>query len=125
MAVSLHGPLALYLALVVTASFRPLCRRLVFLILIAYEVYWGDLLGKIPFYVGCLLADLALTLEDESVSTKDRTSFTIKRCWPIFLAIFALFIGSFPPDSEGRAAWSRLLASIGTHIFHRYCITPF
>ena len=128
MALSLHGPLMVYLAPSVTASFTSFGRRTVILILIAYAVYFGDLLGQIPFYTGTLLADLALSssLESEASSNEFRTPTpSVNRSWPIVLTIFALFLASYPPNSEEMAGWSQFLFQIGTHIFHPACTTLF
>ena len=114
------------LALSVTASFTSFGRRTVILILIAYAVYFGDLLGQIPFYTGTLLADLALSLESEASSNEFRIPTpSVNRSWPIVLTIFALFLASYPPNSEEMAGWSQFLFQIGTHIFHPACTTLF
>ena len=126
MALSLHGPMMVYLALSVTASFTSFGRRTVILILIAYAVYSGDLLVQIPFYTGTLLADLALSLESEASSNEFRTPTpSVNRAWPIVLTIFALFLASYPPNSPEMAGWSQFLFQIGTHIFHPACNTLF
>ena len=118
-----------YLWIIVTASFTPYYRRSVFIVLILYSLYFGDLLGEIPFYVGTLLADLSLVLNSESYKNSPtwevgRQMNIVKNYWPITLAIFALAIGSFPAEHPGRASWSRFLMRVGARLFHPNCTFP-
>ena len=126
MAVSIHGSMMVFLALATTASFTGMYRRGVFLTLISYSVYWGDLLGEIPFYTGALLADLAISLNSHHSPVEERTPPVTSRfrsVWPILLTIFALFIASYPPNSAEMAGWSTFMTwRVGIYIFHSHCI---
>ena len=127
LAIELRGSMLVYLILVVTASFTPYYRCLVFVVLLAYSIYLGDLLGEIPFYTGALLADLAIILQKDSVSTRPRLSGQyswIKGYWPIALALLALYISSYPTNNAHLAGWSRFLTDLGTTIFHPKCNYP-
>jgi hypothetical protein len=113
-----RGSMIVYLALGTTSAFTPGARRATFIVLTTYAFFYGDFLGDVPFYIGALLADMALCLKNSSLSQPSLSSRTIgpyrlisivKSYWPIALAIFALFIGSYPPDSPDRATWSNFL----------------
>ena len=126
MAIELRGSLLVYLWIVVTAAFTPYYRRAVFIGLICYSVYFGDLLGEIPFYVGTLLADLSLFLNSESYTSSPSWDLgpkmtMVKNYWSMTLFIFALAVGSFPAEHPELAAWSRFYMSVGYQIFHSRC----
>jgi hypothetical protein len=114
MAYEIRGSMLVYLVLTTTASFTPACRRAIFVTLIVYSLYYGDFLGDVPFYCGVLLADMSLVLSQrQRLSTSKQTTIDgwrrfqfVRHYWPIMLAIFGLFLSSYPPDSPYRAAWS-------------------
>jgi len=125
MALEVHGSMMVYLALIVTASFTPLYRRLVFVILISYAIYFGDLMGEIPFYIGTLLADLSLYLNSHRSAEPQVSRFlSVRNCWPMAVAFFGLFLASYPPNSPELAGWSMFMYQVGTHIFNSYCKYP-
>lgn len=124
MAIEVHGSMMVYLALIVTASFTPLYRRVVFVILISYAIYFGDLMGEIPFYVGTLLADLSLYLNSQRKNNAEpqvSRFFSVRNCWPMAVAFFGLFLASYPPNSPELAGWSMFMYQVGTHILNSYC----
>ena len=113
----LRGSMSVYLALGTTSAFTPAARRAVFIILTTYSLFYGDFLGDVPFYTGALLADLSLHLKSKTVSPPLSSPESgshglisiVKGYWAIAMAIFALFLGSYPPDSPERAPWSEFL----------------
>ena len=123
MAIEVHGSMMVYLALIVTASFTPLYRRVVFLVLISYAIYFGDLMGEIPFYTGTLLADLSLYLNSQRNNAEPQVLrfISIRNCWPMAVAFFGLFLASYPPNSPELAGWSMNMYQIGTRILNSSC----
>lgn len=113
----LRGSMSVYLALGTTSAFTPAARRAVFIILTTYSLFYGDFLGDVPFYTGALLADLSLHLKSKTISQPLSSLESgshglisiVKGYWAITMAIFALFLGSYPPDSPERAPWSQSL----------------
>jgi hypothetical protein len=90
-----------YLVLIVTADFTPLWRRAVlFLILLTWSIYWGDLLAEIPFYIGALLAHMSIVLSQKSNTVLTAASHyeRLQKYWAVALGILGLFIGSYPPN---------------------------
>jgi len=123
-----------YLMLLVTSAFTPSWRCAVFLAITAHCVYCEpDVLISVPFYAGALLAELSLILNNNNISRSPPWNIgfyggrllpsPIKKHWPIILAIFALFISSFPVEGYEQRAWSLFLAGIGDYIFRSDCIT--
>jgi hypothetical protein len=112
-----------YLALIVTANFTPHWRRAVFLSLLTWSIYWGDLLAEIPFYIGALLADMSIVLSQKSntVSTTASHRERLHKYWPVALGILGLFICSYPPNWAELAGWSRLMMRLGNRFFHPKC----
>lgn len=90
-----------YLVLIVTADFTPLWRPAVlFLILLTWSIYWGDLLAEIPFYIGALLAHMSIVLSQKSNTVLTAASHyeRLQKYWAVALGILGLFIGSYPPN---------------------------
>src|SRR5579859_6592629 len=129
LAIELRGSLMCYLVLSVTASFTPYWRRTVFVILLSWSVYWGDLLAEIPFYTGALLADLSIILSEvRSIPVSTTTTPRFERLhkhWPMALGIFGLFICSYPSNNADMAGWSRAMIRIGNLILQPQCSPPF
>ena len=123
MAIEVHGSMMVYLALIVTASFTSFYRRIVFLILISYAIYFGDLMGEIPFYTGALLADLSLYLNSQRNSEPTHVArfLSVRNCWPMAVVFFGLFLASYPPNSPELAGWSMTMYQVGTHILNSEC----
>ena len=116
-----------YLVLIVTASFTPYWRRTVFIILLSWSVYWGDLLAEIPFYTGALLADMSIVLSKVRsipVSTTAPRFERLYKHWAMALGIFGLFICSYPSNNADLAGWSRAMIRIGNLILHPQCSSP-
>jgi hypothetical protein len=126
LAIELRGSLLVYFTLVITAAFTPFYRRAVVVILLAYSIYCGDLLGEIPFYTGTLLADLSITLSaNKNASTAPSAAWAKwQKYWPIVLAIFALYISSYPSNNPQLAGWSRFLVQMGYALLHSECTLP-
>lgn len=128
MAIEYHGSMVLFLLLTITAAFTTYTRRLVFYIVLALGIYNGDLLGEIPFFSGALLADLSLYLNSVDASTAPSWSHKfpkfVRDYWPIAMAIFGLFIGSYPAVGPENSRWSQLLTDVGVALFHPSCIHP-
>jgi hypothetical protein len=122
LAIELRGSFLVYLTLVVTGSFTPFYRRVVFMIILSYTIYLGDLLGENPFFFGALLADLSLSLQNKSVSASTSKSSNFQNYWPVALAIFGLYISSYPTNNAHLAGWSRFLTDVAHIIFHPDCI---
>jgi hypothetical protein len=121
--IELRGSMLVYFTLVVTADFTPFCRNTVFFVLLLYFLYSGDLMAEIPFYIGALLADLSLVLQSESLCTSPPSSKFkyVRKYWPICLAIFALYLSSYPTNHAELAAWSRFMTRLGEQYFHPNC----
>lgn len=128
--------MVIYLTLFVTLNLTPFYRRSVFILLTLYSIYCDvDVLLNIPFYAGALLADLSLIVSNENGSLSSAIPFLslgrrreliiayLKSHWPIFLAFFGLFVGSFPPDSFELAAWSRFIFFLGSPFLRSDCIS--
>jgi hypothetical protein len=132
MSYEIRGSMLVFQALAVTATFSPICRRAVFILLTAFFVYCGDLLGEAPFFVGALLADMSLVIGKDNQPTSSKViglyprAFRVaKNNWPIAIAMFALFLSSFPTDSPERAAWSLFLDQFAVNYFPSSRRTPF
>lgn len=123
LAIELRGSLLVYFTLVITAAFTPLFRRAVFVVLLAYSVYCGDLLGESPFYIGALLADLSIVLSTNMspIAPITRARARWQKYWPIALATFALYISSYPTNNPQLAGWSRSLIRLGHAVLHPQC----
>lgn len=125
LAMELRGSMLVYLILVITASFTPVYRCTIVIILLMYSVYLGDLMGEIPFYFGVLMAELSLFLSQETVATSPPIfSGRYSKNWPIMMAVFALLLSSYPTNHADLAAWSRFMTRLGARIFHPHCISP-
>jgi len=125
MAYEIRGSMVLYLVLVVTASFTSHARVISLFLLTMYCVYWGDLLGDIPFYTGALLANLSIVLGTTSNNASRGIGigkFRVK--WPLLLAVFALFLGSYPPDSPDARGWSNVMLRFAEIFFPADCTFP-
>jgi len=125
MAIELRGSMLVYLALVVTSAFTPFYRCAVFVFLTANSLWCGDILGEVPFYTGVLLADMSLLLNDEPLVSPRWVGPRLQRVqkyWPFILALFGLFLASYPPVDPDLSGWSRFLTRVGHRILHSDCI---
>jgi hypothetical protein len=126
MAYEIRGANLVFLVLFVTLDFDPLYRRSAFVLLSMYAIYCGDLLGEVPFYAGALLADMSLVIKSyensplmssRGIAILPRRFQSIKHLWPTAVALFALFVGSFPRDSPEQAGWATFLNDVAGTIF--------
>ena len=116
-----RGSMMVFFALGTTSAFTPNARCATLIILTGYSLFYGDFYGEVPFYTGTLLADMALCLKSsnlpQSLSSQTIRPYSLisiaKSYWAIALAIFALFLGSYPPGNPDIAAWSRFLFRVG------------
>ena len=126
----MRGSLLVFLVLGVTASHTKFCRRWILFLSALYYLNNGDFVSSFCFFSGALLADLSLTLRanasnsttsDATPSHYPRLRFRrhIIRYWPIALAIFALFLGTMPPENEYYRPYSRFI-----YIFFETYIVP-
>jgi hypothetical protein len=127
MVYELRGSMAVYLVLFVTSAFTPVSRGVVFFGLTLYSIFWGDLLADAPFYAGMLLADLSLVVgsndSSKPISSSPLGRFVlIKSCWPIAMALFGLYVGSFPFGAAEKANWANNLQWLGYTLFPSRCI---
>jgi hypothetical protein len=129
LAIELRGSLMCYLVLIITASFTPYWRCVVFIVLLSWSVYWGDLLAEIPFYTGALLADMSIVLSkaNSSVSTAPSRFAHLRQFSPLAtsLGLLGLMICSYPTNNAEMAGWSRFMTRLGERILHSQCPRPF
>jgi len=127
MAYELRGSMMVYLTLLATSNFTPSWRVAAYIFLTGYSVWFGNLLGDIPFYSGVLLADLSLVIHSnpQTLTRAHRLLGLVRNGWPMVLAFVALFISSYPPEGGVElAAWSRFLIRWGYLFFPSHCIIP-
>jgi hypothetical protein len=121
LAVELRASFLVYLALTVTAEFTRYYRNLVLFFILAFCIYGGDLMGEIPFFTGALFADMSLHLNQNEQNSVSTSHSFVRRNWPIILAVFALFLASYPTNNAHLAGWSQVMTHIGMHLFHPHC----
>jgi hypothetical protein len=123
--------MAVYLTLLVAMDFTTASRCATFLFLIIFSSSYGDqLLEGTLFYTGALLAELSLLHSFSHTIASPRTSshrfyfrvVRIKSYWPIILALFALFISSYPYNGAELMSYSRFLFRCGEIIFPSNCM---
>ena len=120
-----------YMAILATATFKPIGRVAAFLVMTAFFLYCGDFLCAVHFYCGALLAELSLTDFENSTFSKSllrrMTSRygMVQHILPLLMALVALFVGSFPECCHDRAGWSRFLLRLGIFLFPSGCIIYF
>jgi hypothetical protein len=127
MAYEFRGSMMVYLTLLATSNFTPSWRVAAYIFLTGYSIWFGNILGDIPFYSGVLLADLSLVINSNSqTTTRTRGLFRgLRNSWPMVLAFVALFISSYPPEGGVElAAWSRFLLRWGYIFLPSHCILP-
>lgn len=126
LAIELRGSLMCYLVLIITASFTPYWRCAVFVVLLSWSVYWGDLLAEIPFYTGALLADMSILLSKANSSVSAAPS-RLRQFTPIAtsLGILGLMICSYPTNNAEMAGWSRFMTRLGERVLHSQCTRPY
>lgn len=114
--------MSLYTTLIATSNFTPLWRWAALVLMNTFSIYSPDVFYTGGcFFTGAILADLSPALEDSiSSSTVQQTRHrglieTAKLGWPIILAIFALYLGSYPEEYEDSAAWSEHLHQWGLY----------
>ena len=123
LAVELRASFLVYLTLAVTAEFTRFYRNVVFLCILAFCIYAGDLMGEIPFFTGALFADMSIHLnQNEQLSNLGSSQSLIRRYWPELLAVLGLLMASYPTNHAELAGWSRLMTQIGWQLFHPNCI---
>jgi hypothetical protein len=126
----MRGSLLVFLVLSVTASHTKFCRRWILFLSALYYYNSGDFVSSFCFFAGALLADLSLTLRayapnpnisDAAPIHYSRLRFRkhILPYWPIALAMFALFLGTMPPESESYRPYSRFI-----YVFFQTYIVP-
>lgn len=132
MAYQLHGCLSVYLALFITLDFTTLYRCTIFLFLAGFSSMYGDqLLEGSLFYAGALLAELSLLSSPGYRNASPRISHqrihvrigNMKSHWPMIMALWALFISSYPYNGEELMPYSRFLHRCGEIIFPSNCIS--
>jgi len=97
--------------------------------LTVYLASFGDLFEGTPFYTGTLLAELSLLYSSSTPASSLRASSqrfhfrfcNLKGSWPIALALFALFLGSYPYNSPELKSYSRFLTYVGEVLFPSHC----
>ena len=123
----MRGSLLVFLVLGVTASHTKFCRRWILFLSALYYFNSGDFISSFCFFSGALLADLSLTLRANASNsnTSDAVPSHHPRLrfrrhisyWPIALAMFALFLGTMPPENENYRPYSRFIYTFfETHI---------
>ena len=135
MAHEIRGSMMVYLALVATSGLTSFYRTAVLFGLLFFSIYNDDdVLLNIPFFTGALLADLSLVLSNATAPIIHSSPRSIKLGgvriqlhripWPLIIFGFAMFFGSYPPDSYEMAHWSQFLFNFGQIIFPYGCTSP-
>jgi hypothetical protein len=114
--------MSLYTTLIATSNFTPFWRCASLVIMDAFSLYTPDTFySGACFFTGGILADLSIALENSRSSSAvqqvrlRRLIEPVKFCWPIILAVFALYVGSYPEEHEDHAAWSQHLHQWGDY----------
>src|SRR5436190_3829856 len=110
----MRGSLLVFLVLTVTAAHRISVRRGILVLATLYFFNSGEFLGPFCFFSGALLADLSLVLNAKTPNTNRYTPFLWQR-WqsvvaekgPLALAMFALLLGTLPPENQDFLTYSR------------------
>jgi len=114
----MRGSFLVFLVLTTTASHTILIRRTILALTALYFFNSGEFLSTFCFFSGALLADLSLYLRayaSDSHSSppqhhpKSRWQAIIAEHWPVALAMFALFLGTMPPEDQDFVKYSRLV----------------
>jgi len=119
----------LFLGLTIAVSFTNFWRRSFLVCSTLYFFKTGEFISPFLFFSGALLAEISLVLSsrqtqpitptfDPRETCRPLKTF-VKQYWAIGFALFAIFIGSFPPEGQHRAAYSRFM----WNFFEKY-ITP-
>ena len=102
-----------------------LIRRAILVLTALYFFNSGEFLSPFCFFSGALLADVSLVLRTYTSNTyislqnsarRSRWQVILKEHWPIALAMFAMFLGTIPPEAQALCGIfsSRLLLLLGT-----------
>jgi len=107
-----------FLALTITAGFTPLWRRAIFILTTLYyfESESDQYKSIFCFFSGALLADVSLMLRGHGPQGLHRVSRNtphwfdvVSAHWPVALFLFALLLGSSPPQDQDFAFYSRAI----------------
>jgi peptidoglycan/LPS O-acetylase OafA/YrhL len=125
----MRGSMVVFLVLFVTAVCTTFWRRVILVCSTIYFFKSGEFITPFLFFAGTLHAEISLI---QIAYAKERAAKGIldapepssriaryRKHWPAALFIFALFLGTSPPENAHRAAWSRLLR----YIFEKYIAT--
>lgn len=119
----MRGSMVVFLVLFVTAVCTSFWRRVILVCMTIYYYKSGEFITPFLFFAGTLLAEISLMqiayAKERAASgildTPEPSSSRIARLrkrWPTALFIFALFLGTAPPENSHRAAWSRFVRYI-------------
>ena len=102
----------------VTAAHRIYIRRGILVLAALYFFYSGELLTPFCFFSGALLADLSLVLKAKTSnnnrshnnpSLRLQSQRLVAEKWPFALAMFAVLLGTVPPENQDFMAYSRVI----------------
>jgi hypothetical protein len=115
----MYGSMVVFLVLTVTASCKPIWRRIILVSLACYYFKAAYFLCQFMFISGALLAEVSLVMNATNTGgAKLPTPYTqeatlLRRWtweyWPLLTAGVGLFLGSMPPICQTYARWSRVV----------------
>ena len=129
----MRGSLLLFLVLTTTANHAKYIRRMTLFLAALYFYCSGDFIATFCFFGGSLLADLSFSLianksmkdsHRDSLRHPQRVGFVAEH-WPEPLAIFAMFLGTMPPENQDYVQYSRIIYNFfSERLTPEGCITP-
>ena len=119
MSLEWRGVMLVYVTLIMTLRFTIVARKLVFGI-VAVFLYYLHAFDELPFFLGALLADHSIDLQQHNYDMPEKWTRYIPRLfqnyWPTATIMLGLFVGSYPSFSPEYAGWSRFLAALAWRI---------
>jgi hypothetical protein len=119
----MRGSMMVFLVLSVTAVCTSFWRRVILVCSTLYFYKSGEFIPPFLFFAGTLLAEISLLqiahAKDRAANgildipeSHSRSTRLVQRYWPTALFIFALYLGTAPPENSHRAAHSRFLRKV-------------
>jgi len=115
----MYGSMVVFLVLTITASFKPIWRRIILVSLAWYYFKAGYFLCQFMFVSGALLAEISLVMNATKTGGAKPAApyqggenlFTrwAREYWPMGMALMAWLLASVPPAGQTYATYSRVI----------------
>ena len=121
----LLGSMSIYIVLLATMEFTPLCRVGALVMMAVWSFFnWDPTFSTTSFFLGALLADLYLVLEANDASRlankigyRDWRLQILNSRWPFLLTLISLMFASYAMYRPERSAWSNFMYHASISLF--------